>query len=263
MRHRAPGPTRRFLAAVTRHIHRPTAMPLAGHPDRAVIYVLSTALVLLLGTAGVQQLGTNEDVGRLASVNRPLATERSTPQVSRSAARPEASSAASPGTPGQPGATAGSSEPESPAHPTSPASPTATAPAEGPVSPTGPAGSGTTDASTPSGSTPSGSESQEPSQQPSDPESQEPSQEPADNQPPQTTIVSGPTNNSESRFEFDASEAATFSCSLDDGAYQPCDSDEEFEGLGPGRHTLAVRATDLDGNTDPSPARWEWQTNGR
>lgn len=259
MRHRAHGPMRRFLTALGTRMRRPVQLPLAGHPDRAVIYVLSIALVLLLGTAGVQQLGAEDGVGRLASVNRPLSTERSMPEVSRSADRPETPSAETSGAATQvqdhPRRTAAQDDPRTPAGPSSASTlePTGS-PTQDPPSTTVPTGSSS--ASDPASDQSGGSS-------PAESDSQSPSQEPADTDPPQTTIVSGPTNNSQDRFEFDADEAATFSCSLDGGAYESCDSDEEFEDLDPGRHTLAVRATDLDGNTDPSPAQWEWQTSGR
>lgn len=45
-------------------------------------------------------------------------------------------------------------------------------------------------------------------------------------------------------------------CSVDGGAFAPCDSPVSVAGLTPGRHTLAVRSVDADGRPDPTPAQW-------
>jgi hypothetical protein len=50
-----------------------------------------------------------------------------------------------------------------------------------------------------------------------------------------------------------ADEPASFTCSLDGGAYQPCAETATFPDLDGGKHTLAARATDEAGNTDPTP----------
>jgi hypothetical protein len=89
---------------------------------------------------------------------------------------------------------------------------------------------------------------------------------PSDQTAPETEIVSSPTVTdsavSSSSFEFTANESATFACSLDGQAYEPCSSPTEYSELSPGRHTFAVQATDAAGNVDPSPAQVSWVTTG-
>jgi uncharacterized repeat protein (TIGR01451 family) len=84
-----------------------------------------------------------------------------------------------------------------------------------------------------------------------------------DTSPPETSFASTEPAVSTSRlgsFAFIASEAgSTFECSLDDGAFVPCPSIWITAELGAGTHTLAVRATDPAGNTDPSPEEWTWR----
>lgn len=75
---------------------------------------------------------------------------------------------------------------------------------------------------------------------------------------PATTIDSHPpslTNSRSVRFTFHASEAASFGCSVDGGAYAPCSSPATVGPLPDGAHTFAVRATDGSGNVEPSPPR--------
>lgn len=83
-----------------------------------------------------------------------------------------------------------------------------------------------------------------------------------DNTPPDTTITSGPatiTNTASAIFSFTATESgSTFACSLDNAAFSLCTSPASFSGLANGSHTFQVRATDVVGNTDPSPAAWSW-----
>ena len=80
--------------------------------------------------------------------------------------------------------------------------------------------------------------------------------------PPQTRIDRGPGALSVERstsFAFSADETdARFECSLDGGSFEPCGLPHELAGLTDGEHSLAVRAVDLAGNVDASPARWEW-----
>jgi hypothetical protein len=64
-------------------------------------------------------------------------------------------------------------------------------------------------------------------------------------------------------FTVGADEPATFQCSLDDAGYSPCGSPQSYEKLHPGWHTFSVRAVDLAGNTDPSPAQTRWHVTGR
>ncbi len=85
---------------------------------------------------------------------------------------------------------------------------------------------------------------------------------PADTTPPDTTINSGPfgfVNTSSASFTFSANEAgSTFACALDAATFSPCTSPASYSGLADGGHTFAIRATDVAGNTDPSPATQNW-----
>jgi uncharacterized delta-60 repeat protein len=75
---------------------------------------------------------------------------------------------------------------------------------------------------------------------------------------PETTITAGPagtTNDSTPTFGFDSSEGgSTFECSVDGSAFSPCSSPHTTSPLSDGPHTFEVRATDLAGNLDASPA---------
>jgi Tol biopolymer transport system component len=83
---------------------------------------------------------------------------------------------------------------------------------------------------------------------------------PADDDPPETTITEGPEDGSTSAddtpvFQFISDEqGSSFECSLDGGAFLPCDAPDELRPLSDGEHTFAVRAIDAAGNTDPTPA---------
>ena len=83
---------------------------------------------------------------------------------------------------------------------------------------------------------------------------------------PQTTIDSGPAGDTTDRrptFSFHASEAATFKCSLDGGP--PVDCDHNFQPAAAqalGAHEFTVVATDVAGNTDPSPAQRNFRVVG-
>jgi hypothetical protein len=83
-----------------------------------------------------------------------------------------------------------------------------------------------------------------------------------DTTPPETSIVSGPTGtvaSTSATFSFSSNEAgSTFACSRDNAAYVACTSPTTYTGLAQGAHTFAVRATDLAGNTDPTPASASW-----
>lgn len=86
---------------------------------------------------------------------------------------------------------------------------------------------------------------------------------PGDVRPPETSLTAEFPTGDSARFTFSANEAASFTCSLDGAAYVPCGSPAVYSGLEHGRHTFAVRATDADGNVDPSPAETSWQVTGR
>ncbi len=80
-----------------------------------------------------------------------------------------------------------------------------------------------------------------------------------DTTPPETTITKAPPKTVKTKkratveLQFSASEAATFACSVDGGSFSACTSPAKFT-LKPGKHTLAVVATDSAGNKDASPA---------
>ena len=71
-----------------------------------------------------------------------------------------------------------------------------------------------------------------------------------DTTPPTTSITEAFTSADKARFGFAASESGvTFACALDAGGFEPCTSSKSFSGLGAGKHSFSVRATDSAGNT--------------
>lgn len=82
-----------------------------------------------------------------------------------------------------------------------------------------------------------------------------------DNTPPDTTLGSTPpasTTSTSASFAFSSEAGATFQCSLDSAAYQPCTSPASYSNLAAGSHTFGVRAVDSVGNVDSSPATYTW-----
>jgi len=83
-----------------------------------------------------------------------------------------------------------------------------------------------------------------------------------DTTPPDTSIVTGPTQeteNPDAAFTFSATEPdVTYECSLDGAAFAPCSASVTFEDLALGEHTLQVRARDAAGNQDATPASATW-----
>ncbi len=85
---------------------------------------------------------------------------------------------------------------------------------------------------------------------------------------PQTAIEStpaNPTSNPDAEFDFASNELGGYECRLDStapGDFDPCAEHSEFEDLAPGEHTLDVRALDLAGNADETPASFEWTIDG-
>jgi hypothetical protein len=79
---------------------------------------------------------------------------------------------------------------------------------------------------------------------------------------PETTLTSTPPlidNDTAPTFAFASSDAgSSFECMLDDGPWAPCSSPQTYAGSAATPHTFAVRATDSVGNTDPSPASYDW-----
>jgi parallel beta-helix repeat protein/predicted outer membrane repeat protein len=89
----------------------------------------------------------------------------------------------------------------------------------------------------------------------------------ADTLPPNTTITEAPASPSTSTtatFKFTGSDNSTpgpnlaYECSLDGGDFEPCASPKTYTGLSLTTHSFAVRAVDLIGNEDPSPALHTW-----
>ena len=78
---------------------------------------------------------------------------------------------------------------------------------------------------------------------------------------PETSLAtSGPSGtvaSTSAGFEFSSNESGTFICSLD-GVAVGCGSPKNYTGLGQGPHTFTVRARDVAGNDDPSPASRTW-----
>jgi hypothetical protein len=80
---------------------------------------------------------------------------------------------------------------------------------------------------------------------------------------PTTTIDSSPanpSNNTTPSFSFSSSEAgSTFACRIDGGSWTSCSSPNTISpALTEGSHTFQVRATDIAGNTDATPASYTW-----
>jgi hypothetical protein len=85
----------------------------------------------------------------------------------------------------------------------------------------------------------------------------------SDTTAPDTTITSAPkakTRSSVAVFSFVSDDAeATFECSLDGAAPEPCASPRAYAELAKGSHTFHVVAIDPAGNRDGSPAEAAWK----
>ncbi len=79
---------------------------------------------------------------------------------------------------------------------------------------------------------------------------------------PDTSIDQGPAGtvqDTDASFTFSSSESgSSFACRLDGAAFAPCDSPQTYSGLTVGDHRFDVRATDVAGNVDASPASGTW-----
>ncbi len=79
---------------------------------------------------------------------------------------------------------------------------------------------------------------------------------------PDTAITNQPVNPSNSNaasFIFTSTETnSTFRCKFDNGIYINCTSPVSYENLEDGSHTFSVKATDMAGNVDMSPASYTW-----
>ena len=85
---------------------------------------------------------------------------------------------------------------------------------------------------------------------------------PRDTTPPTTTIVSAPPSSTTATtaiFTFSASEiGSSFECKLDGGSWGDCISPKVYLNLSTGSHRFSVRAKDLAGNVDSTPATDNW-----
>jgi hypothetical protein len=77
-----------------------------------------------------------------------------------------------------------------------------------------------------------------------------------------TTITSGPptpTSSTSATFTFTSTAPdSTFHCSLDARPFVACTSGQSYSSLADGTHVFQVNATDSFGNTDPTPATYDW-----
>lgn len=82
---------------------------------------------------------------------------------------------------------------------------------------------------------------------------------------PDTTILSGPSGEVSSgyvTFYFNSTESEpAYECSLDGSAYGVCSSPKNYQELSEGSHTFKVRAVDLAGNQDTTPAERTFTVN--
>ncbi len=100
---------------------------------------------------------------------------------------------------------------------------------------------------------------------------------PVDITPPNTTIDAavdgnsaaiangGVTASNAATFTFSGTDdvgVTSFECRLDAGAYTPCTSPANHSALAVGSHQFQVRAKDAAGNTDATPATWDWTRGG-
>ena len=89
-----------------------------------------------------------------------------------------------------------------------------------------------------------------------------------DTTPPETSGTKAPrdpSDKSTAHFEYTSTEVgSTFECQLQRGsvvveAFAPCNpTGKDYSNLTQARYTFSVRATDITGNTDPSPAPFSW-----
>ena len=79
---------------------------------------------------------------------------------------------------------------------------------------------------------------------------------------PETTISVQPgstTLSTSADFAFTSDDGdATFECKLDSGSFESCSSPASYSSLSNGSHTFSVRAVDVGGTSDASPATVTW-----
>ncbi len=78
---------------------------------------------------------------------------------------------------------------------------------------------------------------------------------------PDTSITSkpaNPANQTNCTFAFTSNESgSSFECRIDNGVYGACSSPKTYS-LNDGSHVFDVRAIDVAGNSDPTPATYSW-----
>src|SRR3989338_987816 len=82
-----------------------------------------------------------------------------------------------------------------------------------------------------------------------------------DTTPPDTSITSQPlnlTNSTSANFSFTSTETATFECQIDNSGYTVCTGSANYIDLTEGSHKFDIKATDLAGNTNSTPASYTW-----
>ncbi len=89
-----------------------------------------------------------------------------------------------------------------------------------------------------------------------------PAAAPKDTWAPDTAITDGPlgtVRSTSATFRFTSNEPRVrLQCKLDERRWKPCSSPHTWTKLANGRHTLSVRAIDVVGNLDDSPATRVW-----
>jgi hypothetical protein len=95
-------------------------------------------------------------------------------------------------------------------------------------------------------------------------ESEEDSKQIRDSIPPETTLVTADlkqiTSSSTITFQFFSNEDnSSFECKLDSLSWGTCSSPKVYTDLSEGNHQFQVRAIDLAGNTDQTPASFFWR----
>jgi hypothetical protein len=73
-------------------------------------------------------------------------------------------------------------------------------------------------------------------------------------QDPDTKIAPLTGTHDTPTLTLSGSDANTYQCSVDSGAFAPCTSPAKMSGLSVGQHSLAVKAVDADGKVDATPA---------
>jgi Right handed beta helix region/Protein of unknown function (DUF1565) len=82
-----------------------------------------------------------------------------------------------------------------------------------------------------------------------------------DTAPPDTSVFSGPSGtvaSDSASFSLSSEPGETFQCRIDGGFSAFCSSPEVYSDLSDGFHVFDVRATDVAGNVDPTPASRSW-----